>query len=387
MLRRGLLLVAAAAACGVAFASNLRASHTAALVPPPVISLNLANVRAATQDSKGIPCNSFGADQAFCAKHKGDPTTQKIFYKFCAVGQDDASTCELPQAAAHDHHEGKIPVTTTIKLYVRSDKHKGPVIANKVVSKIDWDQRGEYRIRYDAKDSSGNAANSVYFHLFMVDHVAPVITTPVIAPEKNKGRFVVLPITAKDNYDGDVTDMVKVKLTHPSGFSETVSSLAPETVRVDTHKHGTWTIDVKARDLASAFGLNYMDNVASTKGVVVVANGQITQIKFGKEVTTYKPKPHIQPLPMKPKPSVPKGPHVKHYTPPIVMLHFGGNLVARGSPFGAHHTEKNYRKHLRQAGVSQEVIDNQVAMIVAREERLAVKLGPKAVWKPGQPLF
>ena len=83
-----------------------------------------------------------------------------------------------------------------------------------------------------------------------------------------------------DNYDGDVTDMVKVKLTHPSGFSETVSSLDPETVRVDTHKHGTWMIDVKARDLASAFGKNYMDNVASIKGVVVVANGQITQIKF-----------------------------------------------------------------------------------------------------------
>ena len=105
-------------------------------------------VGAAVKDSSGIPCNSFAADQDFCEQHKDDVSAEKIFYKFCYVGQDTVDTCELPEANAHDHHEGEIPVTVTTTLYVRSDQHQGPTIWNKPAANnaIDFNQRGEYRL-------------------------------------------------------------------------------------------------------------------------------------------------------------------------------------------------------------------------------------------------
>ena len=48
-----------------------------------------------------------------------------------------------------------------------------------------------------------------------------------------------LPIKAAD---GDVTDVVKVKTTSPSGRSTATSSFDKSEVKIDTLAHGMWTI-------------------------------------------------------------------------------------------------------------------------------------------------
>ena len=274
-----------------------------ALASPPVISLDLSSiqeVRSVGTDKHGAPCNSFAADADSCAGGGG----KKIFYKFCEVGKDTAETCELPTANAHDHHEGTLPVSQQVFLHVASNKHAGPHVVNKAAAgnTVDYSQRGEYYINYNAADSSGNKANTIVFHVFMVDHTPPEITTPVVTPT-GKDRFLVLPIKATDNYDGDVTDVVKVKTTSPSGRSTVTSSLDKSEVKIDTLAHGMWTIEATASDFASAFGKDYTDNVATKSGHVIVRDGSVTEYKFGDQVTTYKPKPVINPLRPSPRAS------------------------------------------------------------------------------------
>jgi hypothetical protein len=367
-----------------AAAAHLRA---AALVPPPVISLNLGEsdfVHETKLDKNGVPCNSFAAHAASCETASDD--APKRFYKFCYVNKDTAQTCALPIANAHDHNEGEIEVVRKVFLHVKSDKHKGPVVVNNQQADLDYNQRGEYYLTYDAEDSSGNKATTIKFTVFMVDHEPPTIHSPSVTPETPKsGVFLVLPITASDTYDGEVTDVVKVQLTHPDGQEETLSMISEDAVRVDTTKHGKWSLKVTARDFASAFGKDYHDNEASLAGHVVITDGSITEVKFGEQVTTYKPKPAPPVLPPLPELGpVTVAPHARHYVPPVLMLHLGGNVVARGSPFGVHRTEQKYRAHLQSKGLSQKLVDDHVAMIVAREERLAAKLGAKAVWHGGR---
>jgi hypothetical protein len=56
----------------------------------------------------------------------------------------------------------------------------------------------------------------------------------------------VLSIKAADSYDGDVTDVVKVKTTSPSGRSTATSSFDKSEVKIDTLAHGMWTIEATA---------------------------------------------------------------------------------------------------------------------------------------------
>ena len=355
-----------------------------ALESPPVITLDLASqgalqeVQSVGVDKDGKPCNSFAADADSCESGKID---KRVFFKFCEVGKDTAATCELPTANAHDHHEGTIPVTQSVFLHVASAKHAGPKVVDTKVpgNTIDFNQRGEYYIKYDAADTSGNKANTISFHVFMVDHTPPVITTPVVTPQ-GSDRFLVLPITATDDYDGDVTDVVKVQMTAPDGRSTTTSTLDAEEVKVDTLQHGMWTIEATARDFASAFGKDYADNVATKKGHVIVKDGQVTEYKFGDQTTTYEPEPTISPL----EPTTPE-PSRKHYVPPVLMLHFGQKMVARGSPFGRQHTEAAYRAHLIAKGVELSVVEQHVNEIIAREEKFAAN-NPAAAWKAGMQL-
>ena len=131
----------------------------------------------------------------------------------------------------------------------------------------------------------------------------------------------------------------------PNGRSNATSSLDKSEIKVDTLAYGMWTIEATARDFASACGKDYMDNVATKSGRGIVRDGSVTEYKFGVQVTTDKPKPVINLL----EPATPE-PTRKHYVPPVLMLHSGQKLVARGSPYGRQHTEEAYRKHLIDKG-------------------------------------
>jgi hypothetical protein len=124
------------------------------------------SVKEGQVDANGIPCISHAADQKSCAELAHTP--HQTHYAFCIVGKANSVTCPEPEVEAHDHHEGSIRVTKKVKLFVRSDPHKLPEVADVEVTALDYNQRGEYTLIYDAMDSSGNAADTVIFHMFFV---------------------------------------------------------------------------------------------------------------------------------------------------------------------------------------------------------------------------
>ena len=353
------------------------------LTSPPVISLSLSeqaaqDIHRVKSDAQGRPCNSVAADQKSCS------TSQRhVYYKFCHVMDDTAETCELPSAQAHDHHEGALPVVTTVFLHVRSDPHKSSFVVDARANdnQIDFKQRGEYYINYDAMDHSGNKATTVSFHVFLVDHEPPTIAV-ASDPITPAARFVQLPITALDRYDGDVTDVAKLQVTQPGGQNTRTVHGA---VTIDTELAGSWALRVVARDFASAFGRSYRDNVSHKLGTVEVAGGRVTRVKLGTQVTDVEaPTAKQEAEALGDSGGAHKHKKGAHYVPPVLMLSFGGKLVSRGSPWGVHHTQKAYRAHLRKEGVGAAEIERHVSIITAREERLAKSLGPEAVWKGGE---
>ena len=134
----------------------LLALRAAKAALPPRIELNLpeqldARLVQTTEDINGIPCDSWGADKKSCADMSRVHHT--TYYAICEVGKDDASSCPEPQAEGYDHHEGVIPVTKRVLLFVEGPKHGLPRFRREIVPKLDYNIRGEYTLVYDAHDS------------------------------------------------------------------------------------------------------------------------------------------------------------------------------------------------------------------------------------------
>lgn len=343
-----------------------------AIILPPMISLDmngLSDIHSIHSDGKGTPCNSFAADTESChAVHAGHRNGDKVFYKFCKVGEHN---CELPVATAQDHHEGEIEVTTTTFLHVRSDKHAAtPKVVDAKVGAIDFDQRGEFYMNYDAMDSSGNAASTVTFHVFVVDTTPPAIT---ITPPTEDGPITVR-ARAMDAYDGDVSDTVRLKLTTPHGATFHHDN-AHGVAKLDVAQPGTWKLTATAHDFAGAFGRDYANNAAKVSGTITIgSDGRLASYDIGAQSRVFPTHSTSAPHAI-----VAGGAPRSHYIPPVLAISWGGHVVARGSPFGVHHTEAAYRAHLTQRGVAQSTIDDTVSQIVAREERLA-RANPEMMW-------
>ena len=131
-------------------------------VSPPSISLDLSEqlaqkLHSTHTDAQGRPCRSPAADQSTCGHH-----AQHVqYYATCEVLRDSEASCPEPEASAHDHHEGEIPVRKTVKLYIKSDAKQQPKLLDQTVPAVSYRQRGEYTLTYDASDASGNSADSV----------------------------------------------------------------------------------------------------------------------------------------------------------------------------------------------------------------------------------
>jgi len=230
-------------------------------------------------DSFGVPCSHTSADQGSCGGGQ-KPANHVLYYASCDVISDSAVSCPEPEAAAHDHHEGAIPITKTVRLYVESGKQQpAPLLVNRVVPEISYSQRGEYTLTYDAADSSGNAADSVVFKFFLVDHTAPAIFVSGHdwgkEPLLGTSPFFTLPrFTAYDNYDGDVTSTMQVRLVRPGGRQHVFGNGAP--ITVDTRVHGQYALEFLAHDFAGPFGLDYRNNGRLTKATLTVAPGGVS---------------------------------------------------------------------------------------------------------------
>lgn len=254
-------------------------------------------------------------------------------------------------------------------------------MVHKLVDHIDYNKRGEYRLIFDAADHSGNKADTVYFHFFIVDHEKPTITVPAqktLAAFPVNNRFFNMKFQASDNYDGDVSDTLQITVTKPNGQTKIHKAAS---LNIDTHKRGKYNLFVTAHDFASAFGKNYKSNGVARSGYVYIHKNRKVTVHFGPTELNYTPKAEVLKT-VKPKPAYHKLAKHHVYVPPVIMLFDTDTnaLLGRGSAFGADQTETKYRTHLRSMGLSKEEEEMHVAEIVAREQRLAKLLGPAAKW-------
>ena len=110
---------------------------------PPTISLDLAGMAGGYHDFK-LPVGKH-------PKITAGPSAQ-AYGKTCEVLESDAASCAEPKATAWDHHEQEVTVSKTTILYIASWPQEAPVEVFREVAAIDYDQRGEYILYYDAKD-------------------------------------------------------------------------------------------------------------------------------------------------------------------------------------------------------------------------------------------
>lgn len=375
-------------------------------------------------DANGVPCGSFLANKASCGHLLEVPHVRH--YAFCEVMRDTAATCPEPLAQAMDAMGNSLEVTKTIRLFVKSDKKKIPEAvpwALGAVPALDYNQRGEYTLQYDAKDAKGNEAQTILFNFFMNDHYGPSFTLKetdglkILDPLVPASKLWYLPqAKAEDGYDGDVTRTLTAELTKPDG-SKVVANNTLDTMHlhIDTSAKGNYKVVWAANDFASVFGKNYTDNIDMVVGHIEMEPRNYLTFKSGsrhftlhypvenstptmppttaptKAPSTPTPSPTKSTVPTPPtkpptkSPTTPTSPPTQpptHYVyiPPIIILQLMGEVVARGSPYGSHHDEETYKKHLSHRGYDDERIAAHLEAIVMREEEMGILLGEEHKW-------
>jgi hypothetical protein len=335
---------------------------------PPVISLSLAqsSLQSGPTDSNGIPCVSHMANKASCANLA--TKTVQTHYAFCEVSEDGPESCPEPMATAHDHHDGEIEVMVTRKLFVKSPPHGVATIANTPVSSVDYSQRGEYTLVYEAQDRAGNKADAMIFHMFVRDTKPPAMSAGTSAGAFST-HFKLPTVHAIDKYDGNCDDTVSITV---DGAPYNAAA------GVDVTHAGTKIIAAEAHDFAGVFGSQMKNNDAQLTGTLSSTGSAVT-VTWGTSTTVYNKQP--QPTPV-PAPHAPAPMPVSHTlrAPPVLQLFDGGHMIQRGSAWGQAGTKEKYVKKLRTDGHSEDAISGVVQDIVAREMRIAMQHGEEHVW-------
>jgi hypothetical protein len=247
------------------------AAATAADTTPPVLSLDLESMNTlhknvcTARDSKtsaANPCNS--------------ATYSKSCPVFSTSDATDAKSCPEPHVSAYDHHDGAIneKVSKVIKLFLKSDPGVKYTVKNTVVKSIDYKQRGEFVISYDAEDYSGNKAETIVFAMIMNDHRSPTITPMTIPTYEacqavdSKDASINARATRKvqtnlavssDLYDGDVSAKLVIETKAPKDSIWTTHAYG-SSISVDTSQVGTHSVRYTGTDYASIFGAQNVDN-------------------------------------------------------------------------------------------------------------------------------
>lgn len=259
---------------------------------PPTISLDLdeSTLTQYAQPKSGVNC---AANSAFCRQRTGANAYgggthgyTENFSKTCPAGpRTDATSCPVPTARAYDHHDGELSVVKKIYL-VNNNGVKGST--TQTFDKINYALRSEWLMTFDAEDNAGNKAQQIVFAMILDDTTAPTITPKTGSPhvleacdKDNTGQDVasrqywLAPNNnpAMDNYDGDLTNELKITVKAPNaaqGNTYTQNSVTPPRIELNTHVLGTWTMTYSVHDHAGMFGANGQDNSASMIGQVVV---------------------------------------------------------------------------------------------------------------------
>merc|ERR1711865_919681 len=199
------------------------------------------------------------------------------------AGKGVSKACGLPIAKAYDHHDGALKVDTHLLLVRSAPTNQGmPLKINKKCTQypkakeacaqkfIQWKQRAEYIVKYNAKDNSGNSAEQVVFAVILQDHVRPKI-----AVSRNKSFEAVKNLNhCHSNVQAwpamTVTDNVDTRIGE--GFK--MSAKGPRAQRhLDTHTLGTRTAIYTANDFAARFGKSGRNNQANKVKASVKGKG------------------------------------------------------------------------------------------------------------------
>jgi hypothetical protein len=319
----------ATAAVGATAAADVELS--AVDTTPPVISLDLSEAVSKTYSGLG----SYGEYQAFghnyttrvhqygqtahgektCEQMANHPMCVQLegqehavskpdsYSKTCNVLVDTQVTCPEPRSTAFDQHdEWNVVVEPSYKLYVESMPAVNPVRVDLVKPAVGvneqgvYDQRGEYLIKYDAQDLSGNHAESIMFSMVVGDQTPPQFDNALFQnfvaryhelesmhiiqhtaeralanhgsfPADHRRRFFRVPMmmVAVDTYDGVVTPTIGTHITSPHGVYSNLEgayggSLRHSGADIDTYVVGDWTVQFSAHDCANIFGVHGVNN-------------------------------------------------------------------------------------------------------------------------------
>jgi hypothetical protein len=294
-------------------------------VEPPVISLDLDEIFASNVTKvlfgASAPCDSRVAgscaqpenalvqagDGKWC-RQDGDMCVKDRHGRICNVLTSTNATCPLPTASAYDHHdEANVAVTRSTVLYIDSRPHQRPRQVFQSVLDVDYAQRGEFIVYFDAQDRSGNQAEQLPFSMLMSDFVPPKVTTPfdqeswmahitisACDPRNTsdaesvatRQAWIAPQCTASncfgyDDYDGKMDYNLGVSITviPPSDCDEVTRTFnATQTIEINTFCLGVHQFEYRVSDMADIFGQDGNDNIGVKTANVTVADVCVPQI-------------------------------------------------------------------------------------------------------------
>jgi hypothetical protein len=225
------------------------------------------------------------------------------FARRCQVLTDTPVSCPSPTATAHDHHEGALTSSIVVEAceFVKSSPGANPtktdkdlgVQANNQLAAEFYNQRGEFVLSYNVKDSSNNAAEELVFAMIMEDTVAPVInpikdsaTIQACLDDSSANRCVAAGFTsasATDNYDKTLTG---AKFTYSVNGAAAAAVGNGAGITVDVQAVKTNTVVFVANDWAEIFGQGNVDNKSTKTVTLTVVDTQAPRAYQKQEAQT-----------------------------------------------------------------------------------------------------
>ena len=223
--------------------------------------------------------------------------------------------CPDPECSAHDHHDGSIECTKTVK-NVNNNNNAVNLITGKTTATRNI--RSEWLYKYDAKDASGNEAETVSFTLVIRDEVKPTLDIELEDENYGLGQTLkrsdgssflnpywescnqgkvstpgagdpvfeahadpcdwIIPTntaTADDNVDGPINNLIQSALKKGAVTDIADSDLVSHkdaVHKIDTQSTGAWALRWKVCDLAGIFGANYENNCVEDSLSITIAD-------------------------------------------------------------------------------------------------------------------
>jgi len=244
------------------------AAAVASAVAPPRIELDLSAMSNAYKLASSIERShdlSYTQADGTTAVMSRQDWTEK-----CPAGSStDATTCPFPKAAAYDHQNGYVDVTTRVKLVDLNG-----VVCNDDVTTVNFAERSTYLFRYDAHDDAGNRAEQVIFALILDDTTAPTISMCGGAAETVEAASawkLCSTSSANDNIDGARPIDYSIQCVSSSSMLATEASFAVAETVITTMVKGKFLVTLCAHDLAGVYGVNSLNNnYCESKAVNVI---------------------------------------------------------------------------------------------------------------------